>query len=79
VLVQQQQQQLQLAPAADHTRRNSSQGGVSEQGDGDRSSRHQGHLLLLYKELADCVGCRDRRVGVLVRAALQAIGRQLAL
>lgn len=43
------------------------------------TSRHQGHLLLLYKELAQCAGCRDRRVGVLVRAALQAAGRQLAL
>jgi hypothetical protein len=41
--------------------------------------KHQGHLLLLYKELAACAGCRDRRVGVLVRAALQAVGRQLAL
>jgi hypothetical protein len=54
-------------------------------GDGEGSlddgngRKHQGHLLLLYKELAACAGCRDRRVGVLVRAALQAVGRQLAL
>lgn len=57
-------------------------GGVAA-GGGDSSSggssRHQGHLLLLYKELADCAGCTDRRVGVLVRAALQAAGKQLAL
>jgi hypothetical protein len=79
VLVLQQVGQKQLAVAADQARRNSSQGGGSEQGEGDRSSRHQGHLLLLYKELAACVGCRDRRAGVLVRAALQALGRQLAL
>jgi hypothetical protein len=79
----QQQKQLQSAAAAEVQRRYSStsQGGASEQGDGEgsSSSRHQGHLLLLYRQLADCAGCRDRRVGVLVRAALQAAGQQLAL
>lgn len=83
-----QQQKQQSAAAAEVQRRYSSasQGGASEQGDGDSgggssssSSRHQGHLLLVYRELADCAGCSDRRVGVLVRAALQAAGQQLAL
>jgi hypothetical protein len=39
--------------------------------------RQQGHLLLLYELLARCVGCRDRAVGLLLRRALLAVGRQL--
>lgn len=74
-------QRQQQAPATEPGRR-SSQGlssGAEHGATSDSSKRHQGHLLLLYNELAQCAGCRDRRVSVLVRAALQAAGRQLSL
>jgi len=81
VVQQSPRQRQQQAPATEPGRR-SSQGlstGAEHGATSDSSKRHQGHLLLLYNELAQCAGCRDRRVGVLVRAALQAAGRQLSL
>jgi hypothetical protein len=75
------QPQLQspTAAAAGQSSARSSRGTAEGDATSSSSSRCQGHLVLLHQDLSQCAGCSDRRVGVLVRAALQAVGRQLGL